>query len=73
MQMYGIDLASEKFDVSFVNSDGKDRYIQVKNTISYIETFLDKQFGIVKFESKVFICLCARLSLYLKNIGCASA
>ena len=42
MQIYGIDLASEKFDVSFVDSDGKIKHIVVKNTKSQIEKFLDK-------------------------------
>lgn len=42
MQIYGIDLASEKFDVSFVDSEGKIRHIVVRNTKSQIEKFLDK-------------------------------
>ena len=35
-------MASEKFDVSFVDSEGKIRHIVVKNTKSQIEKFLDK-------------------------------
>lgn len=42
MQIYGIDLASEKFDVSFVDENGKERHIIVKNTFAQIEKFLDK-------------------------------
>lgn len=42
MQIYGIDLASEKFDVSFINSEGKTMHIVVKNTKAQIEKFLDK-------------------------------
>lgn len=42
MQIYGIDLASEKFDVSFIDSDGQTRHIVVKNTKAQINKFLDK-------------------------------
>lgn len=42
MQIYGIDLASDKFDVSFVDSGGHVKHIVVKNTQSQIEKFLDK-------------------------------
>ena len=42
MQIYGIDLASEKFDVSFVDRDGKPCHLVVKNTKPQIEKFLDK-------------------------------
>lgn len=42
MQIYGIDLASEKFDVSFVDSKEQTRHIVVKNTQPQIEKFLDK-------------------------------
>ena len=41
MQIYGIDLASEKFDVSFVDNNGVPRHIVVKNTRAQIEKFLD--------------------------------
>lgn len=41
MQIYGIDLASEKFDVSFVNSEGQTKHFVVKNTRLQIEKFLD--------------------------------
>lgn len=42
MQIYGIDLASEKFDVSFIDAEGQARHIVVKNTRPQIEKFLDK-------------------------------
>lgn len=42
MQIYGIDLASEKFDVSFLDANGNAKHIVVKNTVSQIEKFLDK-------------------------------
>lgn len=41
VQIYGIDLASEKFDVSFVDEDGKTRHIVVKNTHSQVVKFLE--------------------------------
>lgn len=41
MQIYGIDLASEKFDVSFLDLKGKPKHIVVKNSKSQIEKFLD--------------------------------
>ena len=40
-QIYGIDLASEKFDVSFVDNKGKIIHKVVKNTRPQIEKFLD--------------------------------
>lgn len=42
MQIYGIDLASEKFDVSYVDSSGLPQHFVVKNNQSQIEKFLDK-------------------------------
>ncbi len=42
MQIYGIDLASQKFDVSFRDSDGKLRNLVVKNSHIQIEKFLDR-------------------------------
>ncbi|MDE6644302.1 MAG: IS110 family transposase [Muribaculaceae bacterium] len=42
MQIYGIDLASEKFDVSFLDNDGVAKHIVVKNVRPQIEKFLDK-------------------------------
>lgn len=42
MQIYGIDLASEKFDVSFLDPHGRLKHIVVKNTKVQIEKFLDK-------------------------------
>lgn len=41
MQIYGIDLASEKFDVSFIDRHGCVRQKVVKNTRVQIEKFLD--------------------------------
>ena len=41
MQIYGIDLASEKFDVSFLRPDGTERHLVVKNSTSRILKFLD--------------------------------
>ena len=42
MQIYGIDLASEKFDVSFIDANGKAKHLVVKNAVAQIEKFLDK-------------------------------
>lgn len=42
MQIYGIDLASEKFDVNFLDATGKERHVVVKNSRTQIEKFLDK-------------------------------
>lgn len=42
MQIYGIDLASEKFDVSFIDSNGRTRHEVIKNTHAQIEKFLDR-------------------------------
>lgn len=41
VQIYGIDLASEKFDVSFVDQNGMTRHKVVKNVRTQIEKFLD--------------------------------
>lgn len=42
VQIYGIDLASEKFDVSFLNEDGRICHKIVKNSKSQIGKFLDE-------------------------------
>ncbi len=42
MQIYGIDLASEKFDVSFIDSGSRARHVVVRNTKSQIDKFLSK-------------------------------
>ena len=42
MQIYGIDLASEKFDVSFIDSESRARHVVVRNTKSQIDKFLSK-------------------------------
>lgn len=45
MQIYGIDLASEKFDVSFIDCHGRTCHMVVKNTATQIQKFLDKLSG----------------------------
>lgn len=40
MQVYGIDLSKEKFDVNFLDSNGKERNRTVKNGLSAISGFL---------------------------------
>jgi transposase len=40
MQVYGIDLSKEKFDLSFVDASGKERNQEVKNTVASISRFL---------------------------------
>lgn len=40
MQVYGIDLSKEKFDVNFLDSDGKEKNKTVKNGLSAISGFL---------------------------------
>lgn len=40
MQVYGIDLSKEKFDVNFIDATGKQKDKQVKNAISSIAKFL---------------------------------
>jgi transposase len=42
MQVYGIDLSMEKFDVNYIEKDGKEKNEQVKNRLSDITTFLSK-------------------------------
>jgi transposase len=42
MQMYGIDLSMEKFDVNYIDEKGKERKKEVKNTANGISTFLAK-------------------------------
>jgi transposase len=40
MQVYGIDLSKEKFDVNFIDSKGKEKNREVKNAIVSISRFL---------------------------------
>lgn len=40
MQVYGIDLSKEKFDVNFLDANGKERNKTVKNGLSAISGFL---------------------------------
>ncbi len=42
MQVYGIDLSMEKFDVNFINQTGKEKKKQVKNQLGSISTFLEE-------------------------------
>lgn len=42
MQVYGIDLSMEKFDVNYIDENGKEKVQQVKNKLSGISKFLDK-------------------------------
>ena len=41
MQVYGIDLSMEKFDVNFIDEKGKEKKKQVKNRLSAISKFLE--------------------------------
>jgi len=40
MQVYGIDLSMEKFDVNFINEKGKEKQKEVKNGVVSISNFL---------------------------------
>jgi len=40
MQVYGIDLSKEKFDVNFIDVNGKEKNQQVKNKVTSISKFL---------------------------------
>jgi len=40
MQIYGIDLSMEKFDVNYINEKGEERKKEVKNTLNGISKFL---------------------------------
>ena len=40
MQVYGIDLSMKKFDVSFIDAKGKEKYREVKNGVVSISKFL---------------------------------
>ena len=42
MQVYGIDLSMEKFDVNYIDQDGNERNKQVKNRLENISKFLSK-------------------------------
>ncbi|MEC3967110.1 IS110 family transposase [Flagellimonas halotolerans] len=42
MQVYGIDLSMEKFDVNYIDKNGKEKQQQVKNQLNGISKFLDK-------------------------------
>lgn len=41
MQVYGIDLSKERFDVNYIEKNGKEKNKQVKNKLSDISAFLD--------------------------------
>ena len=40
MQVYGIDLSMEKFDVNFLDAKGKEKNREVKNGVVSISKFL---------------------------------
>jgi len=40
MQVYGIDLSKEKFDVNYIDNQGKEENKQVKSRLSDISRFL---------------------------------
>lgn len=40
MQVYGIDLSKEKFDVNFIDAKGKEKDQEVKNAVASISKFL---------------------------------
>jgi len=40
MQVYGIDLLQERFDVNFLDANGKEKHKTVKNGLSTISRFL---------------------------------
>lgn len=40
MQVYGIDLSKEKFDVNFIDAKGNEKNSEVKNTVASISSFL---------------------------------
>lgn len=42
MQVYGIDLSMKKFDVNYIDENGKDKNRQVKNSLNAISIFLEK-------------------------------
>ena len=42
MQVYGIDLSMEKFDINFIGNDGKEKQKEVKNGLVTISKFLSK-------------------------------
>jgi len=42
MQVYGIDLSMEKFDVNFIDLNGKEKNLQVKNKLASISKFLER-------------------------------
>jgi len=45
MQVYGIDLSKEKFDVNFINEKGKEKNQEVKNAVASISKFLSSVSG----------------------------
>ena len=40
MQVYGIDLSMEKFDIDFIDEKGKEKQKEVKNGVNSISKFL---------------------------------
>jgi transposase len=45
MQVYGIDLSKEKFDVNFIDAKGKEKKQEVKNAVASISRFLSSVSG----------------------------
>ncbi len=45
MQVYGIDLSKEKFDVNFIDAKRNEKKQEVKNTIASISRFLSSVSG----------------------------
>jgi hypothetical protein len=41
MQVYGIDLSMDKFNVNFIDQKGMERSKEVKNKLSAISRFID--------------------------------
>ena len=45
MQVYGIDLSKEKFDANFIDAEGKERNLEVKNAVASVSRFLSSVSG----------------------------
>ncbi len=50
MQVYGIDLSKEKFDVSFIDAKGEEKNLKMKNAVASISRFLSS------VKSEVILC-----------------
>ena len=47
MQVYGIDLSMEKFDVNYIDVKGNEKNKQVKNRLDDISKFLNNEASII--------------------------